>query len=858
MRWAKSWRAAFSLAVTAAVAALLVTSAGSMPSVDVQYGVSDAKGCDPTTHVGQLEQCFYVFANLTTPGIGKVVSTDTVRVVEGDDTVNNAAGAPSNSSGNFLPELPLIFTDGGNGPPTCTGGTGLGTLASPYVGAVECTLPWAATISVTPGTFGWYTPTEADYSLDPVGHRLTDQVGFTWIDLCDKTPNPSTCDAAAQNRVQAPATTTLAEPSSTLVTRASPDHAVAIPADLTDVATLTGVTPDAGGTLTFDLYSDATCSTLVATANATVTGPGSYTSSPITVGAPGSYVWRDSYSGDANNTAIPLTRCGDPQERTLVGVVTPTLTTTASGATTLPATLTDTAHLSGTNPHAGGMIVFLLFSDPRCENEVAGSPVTAIADGSGDYTSPGIPVTAAGTYYWRVAYQGDPLDYGVATGCGDANERTTVSPATPSISTTVSPARPITFGSTVHDTAVLDGATSTAGGTVFYTVYGDPNCVTVLADLTPSPASVVDGVVPPSSPYTLTNVGTYFFVATYSGDSNNLPVASGCAAEPLVLGPSQPALATTASPTTATAPAALFDAASLTGATSTAAGTLTFRLYSDATCSTEVAGSPVAIAVHGNGVYTSLPISAKDVGAYYWRDSYSGDASNAPVPLTACGAAGESTTLTGPAELSICASADNDAAGGTFTFTGTNLTTGESLTPITVRGGRCSAATGVNAGRWKIFEDLGSGLWNLAGTSVQPSRDWLAENDGAGWVKVKVVQGQETQVTFANEPPAATIRVCKYSSSPAFQGTQYSFTVGASKTLTAVAGPRKTTAGCSTALAEEPGAGVKVAEAVPAGERVARITVSPNTTLQSTTGGVARITVGPGENTVYYDNEPAG
>ena len=47
--------------------------------------------------------------------------------------------------------------------------------------------------------------------------------------------------------------------------------------------------------------------------------------------------------------------------------------------------------------------------------------------------------------------------------------------------------------------------------------------------------------------------------------------------------------------------------------------------------------------------------------------------------------------------------------------------------------------------------------------------------------------GQETQVTITNAQAAATIKVCKYSSSPALQGAQYSFTVGTT-TVTANAG----------------------------------------------------------------------
>ncbi len=39
----------------------------------------------------------------------------------------------------------------------------------------------------------------------------------------------------------------------------------------------------------------------------------------------------------------------------------------------------------------------------------------------------------------------------------------------------------------------------------------------------------------PSGPYTPTGAGTYQFVASYSGDTNNNPVASKCGTEPVAI-----------------------------------------------------------------------------------------------------------------------------------------------------------------------------------------------------------------------------------------------------------------------------------------------------------------------------------
>ena len=74
----------------------------------------------------------------------------------------------------------------------------------------------------------------------------------------------------------------------------------------------------------FAASSNATCTTeLAATSGgqvkATVNGPGFYTSAPpVVVNTAGTYYWRASYRGDANNDPVPLTKCGDTGESTVV------------------------------------------------------------------------------------------------------------------------------------------------------------------------------------------------------------------------------------------------------------------------------------------------------------------------------------------------------------------------------------------------------------------------------------------------------------------------------------------------------------------------------------------------------------
>ncbi len=90
----------------------------------------------------------------------------------------------------------------------------------------------------------------------------------------------------------------------------------------------------------------------------------------------------------------------------------------------------------------------------------------------------------------------------------------------------------------------------------------------------------------------------------------------------------------------------LTDQATLSGGVAPT-GTITFVLYgpNDATCTTAVFTSN-AIAVNGNGTYTSAPGFTPTLpGTYRWRAFYSGDANNAAVSGP-CGAAGESADIT--------------------------------------------------------------------------------------------------------------------------------------------------------------------------------------------------------------------
>jgi uncharacterized repeat protein (TIGR01451 family) len=125
---------------------------------------------------------------------------------------------------------------------------------------------------------------------------------------------------------------------------------------------------------------------------------------------------------------------------------------------------------------------------------------------------------------------------------------------------------------------------------------------------------------------------------------------------------------------------ALSDVAHLSGGTSDAGGTITFMLFSDNACSTQV-GSDVTTAVDGadDQDYTSPSITVSAPGTYYWVASYSGDDNNV-ASSTTCGDTNETPLVIKP-HISISKSPDQQSvtSGGTATFTITVTNDGDSV-----------------------------------------------------------------------------------------------------------------------------------------------------------------------------------
>lgn len=309
-------------------------------------------------------------------------------------------------------------------------------------------------------------------------------------------------------------------------TTAKPETGVDIGGATSDSAVLSGLSAGGGGTLTFKVYgpNDATCSTVAKFTSPAinVSGSNTYSSGNYTPTAPGTYRWTASYSGDSRNFPA-VSACNAAYESVVVRQRTPTISTVASANVNLGGQVTDTATLGGTY-NGTGTITFRLWNNATC----AGTPVfttTKTVTGNASYTSAAFMPTAAGTYRWIASYGGDANNAAVSAACGDVNESVTVYRAGPSLTTQAS--ADVQLGSPISDTATLTGSAS-GTGTITFKVYG-PNNATCTGTPNFTGSATVSGNGPYNSGnFTPTQAGVYRWVASYSGDANNLPTLTSC------------------------------------------------------------------------------------------------------------------------------------------------------------------------------------------------------------------------------------------------------------------------------------------------------------------------------------------
>jgi hypothetical protein len=203
------------------------------------------------------------------------------------------------------------------------------------------------------------------------------------------------------------------------ITTTLSDTTVNIGDTVHDSATLTGATADAGGTVTYTVYSDNSCTqNAVDAGTKTVTNGNVPDSDGVTFNSAGTFFWQAVYSGDANNNSA-TSDC--TSEKLVVKPNTPGISTAQH---LIP---NDDATITGATSDAGGSITFDLFSpgDTTCSGTVAFTQ-TVTVNGNGTYktTNTGANAFVAsteGTWRWQVTYSGDVNNVSTTSACGIEN-----------------------------------------------------------------------------------------------------------------------------------------------------------------------------------------------------------------------------------------------------------------------------------------------------------------------------------------------------------------------------------------------------------------------------------------------------
>lgn len=412
-----------------------------------------------------------------------------------------------------------------------------------------------------------------------------------------------------------------------------------------DSATLPGAnTATAGGTVTYGVYSNSTCtSAAVSAGTVTVTNGVIPDSNPIALAGLGTYYWNAAYSGDAlnepsTNSCSEVETVALPPATVTTSVDDAALNATWNSGEVTGSSAYDTASVTGTSGTPTGTVTYRWFANQTCAGGATTTDTVTIASGSVP-NSNATPALSPLSYSYEVHYSGD-THYLASQG---ACESFTVHQATADAGTVVKDSALSSpwngteaTGAAAYDTATLSGVAGfTPTGIVAYTFFTNGTC-------TGSPSWTQNmtvsglGTVPPSARTAALAAGSYAFKAAYAGDSNYVPSSALC--EPFSVVSTTSGVGTVVDNTATnrawngseTVGAAAYDTATVTTVGGfTPAGTLTYNLFAGGTCS----GSPLTSStttLSGGLVPNSTSTGGLAAGSYSYSGSYSGDSNYLP------------------------------------------------------------------------------------------------------------------------------------------------------------------------------------------------------------------------------------
>ncbi len=311
-------------------------------------------------------------------------------------------------------------------------------------------------------------------------------------------------------------------------------------------ATLSGaISGGAGAAITYGVIgpqasAPATCTGGTPLTTANVSANGTYNpSSTFTPTSAGTYWWYATWPGNTNNN--PANSPCPPAAQTVVALPTPTLSVSAPATGTVNAAIpaaSITATLSGATAGGAGAAITYSVIGPQASAPATctgGTPLTtANVSANGTYNpSSTFTPTSAGTYWWYASWAGNTNNNPANSPCPPAAQ-TVVSLPTPTLSVSAPATGTVNVAIPAASiTATLSGATAGGGGAaITYRVIGPQatapaTCTTGGTTLTAANVSA-NGAYNPSSTFTPTSAGTYWWYASWAGNTNNNPANSPC------------------------------------------------------------------------------------------------------------------------------------------------------------------------------------------------------------------------------------------------------------------------------------------------------------------------------------------
>jgi hypothetical protein len=182
-----------------------------------------------------------------------------------------------------------------------------------------------------------------------------------------------------------------------------------------DSATLTGATADAGGTVTYTVYTNNTCTAGAQSAGTkTVTNGIVPDSNPITFNTAGTYYWQAVYSGDS-----PPGRNLGPVSSACTSEILVVRNNPVPHSVPL-VQIKDTFSVTGLTNDATGTVTVTRYSDATCTT-TEGSAVTFPVSGNvsagtltGETSFVGV---LSGTHFYQMSYDGDTNNNGFTSSC---------------------------------------------------------------------------------------------------------------------------------------------------------------------------------------------------------------------------------------------------------------------------------------------------------------------------------------------------------------------------------------------------------------------------------------------------------